>query len=871
VGDIVLHQWIHRERIRPYRLFATNAAYLYDPDDPMEIYYYYRQRCHTCHQYEYTCMNDGWGDYREGAQPARLLMHNHRGSPARPPYVFTGTADRAHRWDTCGFPEGQFGYGRCRSKEWQATIALGSIALTRAVVTGRHHDHVLISDAYSALHANADQTYAAINNPIMLHAYTYVGNADPIGSAPLDQYDLCLRFQIDLPADAIITVARLMLGRWYPQTASVFVKFYLTDRDNMGSYVLGTGDEADNPRRGNVNGPTRLNVHGGTDNEYEIPVDDGVNDYNGWVTIDSDMIIPLLQAFISRPGYVPGYSMGIIVASDEAKNVTTDNQQTVIAYRADDDLVPTLLISWRESAGVSRPSTPPKLRGWRQLTRTGTPVPEAGVWPEELYGIDAGLLPAAYGGGAGDKIPDAPWAYAYRHVILMPVDPLLSWWNQGEYGDAPYPDDAHRHFALQDCQTYEIPCYLRSTPWRYRSLGDSLWPKVRAGIPAIVGFSSAPAQPGFLPVYALSTGDCVVGGYAYLSVNENTWRVYQGQTAPKRFVWDGDPLKRNWSVTYTAYIRSWFVLDSEFSGICIPPPGELPGTPAGCMFRWNAWYEVEIRARFNADADPNDAVFAAWVNSHAAGFGSTVTPRYVHCNDVLKQCALFNKAMGDQIFPPEECQDVAEYTPSPPELGTVYAPCKHADDGYGWWYAPDWVSEHVKSPLLDFVGAYPELGLYHETKTVRKRNQAGTLTDETYAWAVLAYTTNLPWLLSADQGLPVVNSIHRISFDNINDCENPVSQGTYRVGWADDEMYWSAAIAWNDDAAAVQAALEAAENIKPGEIVVTGDVGGPFDIEYVGMHGVDYPPPELRECTLQSNEPCDYSVLIEVIQHGSGG
>lgn len=881
MGDALIGQFIHRERLRPYRLFATSAASFYIQDDPLGINYYPRQRCQWCDMYDLNCR---LYDFREGAQPARVLLHNHRSTPARPPALFTGTADKFMRSDQCTNPATHIGFGPCRAKDSQSQIMMGHLSLTKAVVTGRHHDHIPIDSDPSAVWARDDQAYATLGLPAT-HDYGYCGLRDPSGTPPQDHYDWCLRFPIDLPVDAIMLNVRLLLYRFFAQTGSCFVKALLLDRDDMGEFVDGTGTEADNPRRSNGSGPARLNVVGEGLNGFEI--EPGA--VNSYIVIPDDIIRPMIQAFIDRPGYVPGAYMGIVLESDRDSNITVSNSVPLIGYRSGEDMLPALLASWREAESEEHPkaSQPPRLRAYRHYSLTPSPVPAQGTWPEICTGIDAGTVMPAHGGwaepdvvtglsgGAAGKIPDVPWASSYRHFFLLPVDPLLAWWNEEDYGAAPYPSDAHQHFALEDCETYEIPCYSRTLPFRYRSLGDSTFPKVKGGIPGIVGFSSPPAQQGYLPVYALSTGDCVVGGYAYAGVEENTWRVYSGQTRPKTHVWEADPLRRGWSVTYTAFLKAWFVLDSNFTDICWPQDVQPPGTPAGCMFRWNVWYEIDVRARFGGGADVDDAAFRSWVNTHAAGFGATVTPRYSHCNDVFRHCAGVAHGMGDAIWPPEACQNTAEASGGGGEgecAATVYAECHHQGDGYSYWYLPDWTSNHIKSPLAGpRIGAYPEYGLYHETACIRKRNAAGSETDTTYTWSRLGLTTNIPWILAVESEHEVQQAIHRIAIVNSNECESPCSAGEFRVGWDDDEVFWSAGIGPAATAAQVQTAIEESANIWPGDIAVSGPDGGPWDVEYVGWSGIDFPPPTLRACTLEDAYGCAYSVEITIIQHGEGG
>ncbi len=873
MGDKAIYERIHRNRLRPYHLFATNAASYTDMDDPLEIYYYPRSRCPTCWMYDANCRLI---DDREGAQPARLLLHNHRLDPKRPPYLFTGTASKMLRWDACGvvgLDAGEGSYGRCRSKETQAQIAMGHVSLTRAVISGRHNERIPIASESSNVYADEVTTYEQEGTAVTAFDWLRLGYADPTGSRPLAHYDTCLRFNMTIPANAIITRARLSLWRNAAQTGSAFIKAFLLDRDDMGAFVLGAGTEADNPRRGNASGPARLNVNGGTTNEYEIEVGSGSASIPSWFELPTDIIAPIVNAFIARPGYDPaGSYIGIALESDRDKNTTTSNQVQPIAYRTEsggDEFAAELLISWREAGSDGKPkaSTPPKINGYLQFTNVSSPVPAEGTWPEEIEGIDAG---EAFSGWPGDKMPDIPWANCYRHIFMLQVDPLLTWWNEVEFGPAPYPENAHETFALEDCDLYEIPCYSRVSPWRYRTLGDSLAPKVRGGLPGIIGFSSAPAQYGYFPPYFDTPGDCAFGGYNYESVIENTWRTYWGQTRPKTHVWTADTLRRGWSVTYTAYLRAWFVLDSNFEGICYSSQTHAIGNPETCMFRWNVWYTIEIRARFSRGSDPENATFKAWVKSHEAAFGATVTPRYSQCNDVLCRCAGVEQAMGDQIWPAAACQDDLE-TRAP--YGAHYPPCKQKTGGYSYWYLPDYNSNHIKTPLAGpRIGAYPENLLYHEVAAVRKLNAAGTETDTHYSWSRLGLTTNIPWLLAVDTEYTSQNAIHRLSVVNDNECESPPATGYFTIGWGDDEEFWSEAMPYNATAAQVRDAIvDGVASFEPGDIAVTGADGGPWDVEYLRPAGFDVPLPTLKSCSIQDAYGCEFSVDIEVVQSGVGG
>lgn len=974
MGDIVIHQWLSLTRLRPHHLKAFNAAKYYDDVFP---YYHPRGRCPTCWMYDVNCRAL---DYREGAQPARLLFHGHRKAPKRPPMLYTGTFHKFWSWADCGEVGHQFCYGPCRAKPTQGQISLGNLALARAAISGRHNERLTVDSADSNVVTTGDETYAAsgTGNPHVPKSIIF-GYYDPTGERPLDHYDFVLRFKVELPANAVLLRVRLAGERTIQQTNSCWVRACLLDRDNMAAFVAGTGTEADNPRRDNTNGPERLNIQGGDLNRFEIDLNNGSGGQHSWYEIPDDIIRPIVQAFIQRPGYAPGQYLGIVLASDEL-NSSQNMAASAYCYGSGSAQ---LLISWREAGSQGRPkaSRPPYLQAYQRFTGTNTPVPPEGNWPDYQPGIEAGQLISA---AAASKMPDQPYASAYKHFMLLPVQPLGSWWTEEEHGPAPYPVDAHQKFPLNECQTYEVPCFRRVSPWRWRTLGDSVFPKVKGGLRGVVAYSADPAQNGYLPVYAVAGGDCVLGGHHYTAADENTWRIYHGQTQAKTYTWDDDPLHRGWWIRYTAFVRAWFAMDANWENICQQPGlGGLPGDPHVCMFRWNCWYQIVIRAKIDPRANPEEAGFRAWILTHEAGFGATVTPRHPHCNDVLYRCgAGIDKAMGDNVWPPEACQDVAAYD----ETCTwgdhswnehFRAPCKDAGKGYSWWYLPELNSKFYKSPIGQFYGAFPEYGLPHETKSTRLIDAPGfwqtiaitnpnacgepctigtfrvgygddpdewsgeispgdssgdvqtaleavfgegnvevedgdstdswrvhprgdllgvrqellqvkacslknvadceysvsvawhQRSDSRYNWAQVAFTTNLPWLLDASGEIEIKNTIHRLIITNVNGCELPPSAGIFKVGWADEVEFWSDRIWYDDAAAAVQFAVEQARNIGEGNVNVTGDAGGPWDIEYVGdLIGQIVPLPELRECTIKDANGCSYTVEIEAVQWG---
>ncbi len=841
--DYLIHQWLHRERTRPYRLFISNAAYRYDPD--VAPHYFPRERCPSCLMYATSCRPM---DYRQGAQPGRLLIHNR--------HLYTGTFHRFFRYGDCGNLMAQFGYGPCRSKESQGQIAMGNMALLQAVRPGVHSERLVMGDEFDNVFVTDTLTYGALNYALWL------GRCNPGGAPPEDHYDLCLRFAINLPADAVITGAELYLRRAIAQSDVCHVEALLLDRDSMGLFST-TPDDPDNPCRANPNGPARLNCHGGADNKFAIELENGGGGAGTWLTNPSEIMRPIVEAFIARPGYSPGNHLGIVLQSNQALNLTLDNAIACDGYTSS-GFGAILRIRWRE-AGVdpdAPAASPPRLMAYQHMMQESSPVPPDGTWPgAEPDPIDPGERLNQAG---AQKIPDLPWAGAYRHCFLIPVDRLEDWWSEATHGPAPYPADAHNKFPLNDCQTYEIPCFPRTSPFRYRSLGSQMFPNVARGLRGIVSFSSDPAQHGFLPVYA-GGGQC--GTPNYTGMDENTWRLYRGQTHSKRYVWQTDPLQRGWFVEYTAYKKAWYAQDADFEWFCNEYANI--GDPDSCMFRWNAWYHIEIRAHFHPRADLDDPDFRAWVLSHEAGFGGIVTPRHAHCNDVLRQCgAGLGKAMGDNIWPPQACQEVVSA-----QVGdeVKYPPCMHEDGAPSWWYLPDFVSKHVKSPLNEFIGAYPELGLYHETKFVRRLDPDGGQTETVYGWAILAFQTNMPWLLDADSGVEVKNEIQRFTIINPNGCEDPPVFGGFVVGWDDDPAFWSGEITPFTTAAQFAEALGYAANIGQGNVEVTGPAGGPWVVEYVNdLRGQNVPQPALKSCTIDDGAGCLFSVSIETIQNGTG-
>ena len=847
--DYLIKQWLHKGRTRPHHMFISNAAGYYGLDDFGHIVWKQRQRCPSCWMYDMSCL---LVEKRPGAQPGRLLKHGGK--------LYTGTFHRFNRWDACGEPGGQFGYGRCRGKETQGQILMGYLARERGLHPSWHSDRLALESAESNVFANAGASYWPI-----LYAL-WVGNCDPAGSPPPDHYDLCYRFKIIIPKDAILVSAQLALCRSTDQYETCHLRVSMLDRDSMAPFSIAV-DDPNNPRRSNATGPVRLNVQGGDGNRFAVTLDNGGGAGGTWATLPDEIIKPMLQAFIDRPGYDPsGSYMGITLDSDQERNLTGYYYLHVPYYSAS-GFGPVLMVRWREKNSPPHPTfgSPPKLVAYQRFMRTASPVPPEGTWPADKPGVDAG---GQINTSAVNKIPDQPYASAYRYCFLIPVDPLLSWWNEEEYGPAPYPQDAHQHFALNDCETYEIPCFKRTTPWRYVSLGVQEIPHVKGGLRGVVGFSSEAAQHGYLPVYALG---CELGGLSYMGLDENTWRRYWGMTRPRRFHWTTDPKGRGWFVEYTAYLKAWFVQDEDFEGTCNPMLDHI-GLPDGCMFRWNTWYQIEIRAAFPPQADTSDPDFQQFVLDHKAAFGATVTPRYSHCNDVLRRCgAGIGKAMGDNLYPPQACQDDMAVRGWTVGDETQYAPCKRDDGAYSWWYLPDYNSTHIKTPLAGpRIGAYPELGLYHQTKIVRKLSPDGFQTQEQYDWAILAFQSDVPWLLSANSGTEIKNEIHRLTITNPNGCTEPVSQGEAKVCWPD-QPNWTSPFAYNATAAEVQAAIETQYGIGAGSLSVTGPDGGPWDLEYIGaLTAKAVPIPVLEWCSLQSASGCTYSLMIEEIQRGSG-
>lgn len=859
--DQLIRQFIHRERTRPYKLFITNAAATYDPEQ--QPAYVQRGRCASC--VSFGSMDCGLYDPRPGAEPGRLLIHGR--------HLYTGTFRRFARWDAyaCGADIGkEFGYGRCRSFPFQGQIAMGHLSLTPGLKPGNYKDRYILDSRASNAYAHAVRTPPQTWNCAAYHL--------SLGRVLGTQYDMFVRFKLTLPADAVILEAKLWGRRFYDQDASCFLKAYLLDRDSMNAFSTVVG-HADNPARSNVNGPARINCSEGSGNEYELPVeyDEGFED-SGYF-IPHEIIGPIVAAFLQRPGYDPnGSYLGVALQTNETLNATNNNNVRTYCYHNDPPHGMILLIRWREaSASEHGPaSTPPRLKAYEHVQQLASPVPEGGTWPEERAGIDAGAVISPQYRGVypnywdqplvAGKIPDQPWASSYRYVGLIPVDPLASWWSQEVHGDAPYPADAHNDFPLEDCETYEIPCYKREAPWRYRSRGDA-FPSVRGGLPGIIGFSSAPAQHGMMPIYVYNT-PCDPDTYA--AIDESTWRLYRGQTQSKRYYWTADPQQRGWFVQYTAFIKAWFACDGDFLARCNPL--QTPPDGDACQFRWTAWYQIEIRASFPRRADVNDEDFKAFVLTHKAAFGAIVTPRYSVCNDVLRQCAGIANALGDNIWPPEDCQNLCVDGVTF-NNDTKYPPCKHEENAPSYWYLPDWNSDHVKSPLLgDRIPALPELGLYHETTMVRQLNAQGTSTEEDYGWAILFFQTNMPWLLSAEDGLPEVqNEIHTLTITNPNGCSGSPTAGGFRIGWGEDEKWWSLSIARNATAAQVKTAIEACDFIGSGNASVTGSAGGPWSVEYVGeLAGKNMPQPELMQCDIRNGSNCHYSVEIATVQQGSG-
>lgn len=93
--------------------------------------------------------------------------------------------------------------------------------------------------------------------------------------------------------------------------------------------------------------------------------------------------------------------------------------------------------------------------------------------------------------------------------------------------------------------------------------------------------------------------------------------------------------------------------------------------------------------------------------------------------------------------------------------------------------------------------------------------------------AIARETAGIDRALAIDLYVPAVDEVETVTVD--------ATGGTYTLTF---DAQTTAAIAWNADAATLQAALEALSNIAPGDVVVTGGPGGtaPLAIEFRGAY-----------------------------------
>jgi hypothetical protein len=762
----------------------------------------------------------------------------------------------------------QMHYGPCRAKPTVGQLCMGDFYLTQAVVPGwERQKYWVAADTDDAF---ASSTDCDATNP----QYLKLGYMKE-GSYPYTytHYDSYFRWSLPIPVGSVVTRASLGFYRMATETESVWARVYLLDRDSMNAFSE-VASHADNPARDNPNGPGRMNVL--DDNLVEIEAGDAL------ANVYLDGLAPLVQAFIDRPGYAANNYIGVSLQGEQSLNTSEDAHvlPTSYPYQTDGDYAAILYVSWREpgSSETGDYSTPPRLGARLHIKQNLTSIPDTGSWPEYGTTWDAGwnvLDDYSDKSKLATHVPDKPWAAAYKYGMLLGVDPLLTWWNETDYGPAPYPAGAHELFPLQDCETYLVPCRKTVHPWIYNS--DEASANIPSGLPAITFFSSGPSLHGSLPIYAMVYD----GAVAYTSTDENSWRIYRGATRPARKEWTTDPHSRGWYIVYQAFVKAWFAQDSYWQGFCLPPgvAGSV-GEPDICTFRWNAWYTVDLKC--TVVGDETDLSFRAWILSHHGGFGGTVTPRYSHCCDVLAGCggnrnAGTTLAMGDTIFPPAATQDTGEPSGWTHDGVTVYPPCLHADAGYGYWYMPEYTSNHVKSPLTgDRIGAYPEYGLYHQTKFVRKSDPDGTETSDVFGWAILVFQSNTPRLVSAGEGVDpadYVNEIQQITITPPAGTSGAPGYGVIVVGFYDDEASHSEDIGYSTTEANIPGKLDNVTLIgSASNVTVTGCIAdGSITIEFVGdLARKNMPPLQVFLNTLKklSGSTEYYTVTVTTIQDG---
>ncbi len=857
--EYLIEQTIRIEPIWPYSLSLVCAMGRWYDDPIYGMTWEQRQRCHICDMYTRSCLP---ADARCGGQYARLFLDKNG-------VLRTGMFSRYGRdqhfeerdWGTL------IGWGFCQSKEQGGKLSVGNLALVPSLLPGRHFERYRIADELSdgwgtdaEMHVDQDSSTRGV----------WIGAKDVSGV--LTHRDGFLRLPIDVPADAIILSAKLVSQRILEdQEAPAWTRLWLLNRDNMAPFseVI---EHPDNPMRGNPYGPTRINCHQGSsgpmnqDNLYEIELANGGGEYGTLVTLTN--LSPMIARFIERPGYAPGNYMGIAMESAQDLNFTDLNHVRGESYGEPRGAI--LYVEWREAGSDPNPPYPhpPRLRGYVRLTHKGIRCVDGEPEPTSLV----------YSAVA-KKMADSTAAGSYRNMALIPVAPLSAWWDQETFGDPPYDADAHNRFPLDDCQTYRVKRgHNRYHPYHYES-EPSLPPCVEEGLRGIVARASAPAKHGHFAIYG-SPGCAGFEGETWPLV-ENIIHRYRGITLGKRHVY---PYRPEWSVTYQAIIKAWFVLDEFWGGWADANNG--PTEAYGYFPHWNCWYEGEVKAIIVGDV--SDAGFAAFIRGHRAGFGATFEPATRRCNDVLRGCGGVEHAMGDVIYPSAGAQSVC----AQPEAEPSELPCRNS--GKSWWYLPwgapgaaGFQSNHIMTPLAGpVIPQLPEYGLAHRIKMVRKLDPTGTQTDtDTTQWARIVFTTNLPELHAADDGPDpddIVNEIQRITIVDTYGVGQPPASGWFAIGLFEDEHSHSDGIGPEGvgmTAAVVQTALEMCSNIPPGSVSVTGPEGGPWDVEFVGtLAGMNVEMLTVfinslwtwtEEGTCDGHMPC-YGVEVEQIQQGSG-
>ncbi|MEU6979578.1 hypothetical protein [Streptomyces sp. NPDC046371] len=126
----------------------------------------------------------------------------------------------------------------------------------------------------------------------------------------------------------------------------------------------------------------------------------------------------------------------------------------------------------------------------------------------------------------------------------------------------------------------------------------------------------------------------------------------------------------------------------------------------------------------------------------------------------------------------------------------------------------------------------------------------GIETNETITLDLTAFDQNLHWLEASKyqperklkSGIPLAKNSTTGLWEPYAAVTNEVQSvtvtgaptgGTFTLTYSGQT---TAAIAYNATAAAVQSALEALSNVNPGDIVVTGNAGGPYTLTFGGQY-----------------------------------